>query len=385
MDARMPIPALRSLPNVLEDARGMALKRNVLSVYLATNPERVADGAHRDAYRIAVVHARHHIDLSDTASLADFDLQAARVATHIDRIVALGDPAIALFATSEEDLLVTPLPIRVPDRVVWGPRAVVTPLETALDECERVAVCLVDRHRARMLSIHLGQIDEQTHLNPINPDREPIGNGVAPTDARDDRPRQGDTLDHLVRTVHALTQELRTRPFDRLLIGGPDETRVMLQTQLTSPLRGRLTGTLSLPVFAPDADVLDAALVIAEQAEEQEELARVEALIDDLETGNVVTGQSDVFTALNDRRMHVLLLSTGLHGTGGACEVCGWIAPCPDPCPACGSDLAGEEDLRELIVSTAIAQGARVELVGSDAGALLDEHGGIGGWVRLDI
>jgi hypothetical protein len=49
---------------------------------------------------------------------------------------------------------------------------------------------------------------------------------------------------------------LRKHSFDRLLLAGPDESLAVLKRELPRPLRARLAGTISVPLFASDAEVL---------------------------------------------------------------------------------------------------------------------------------
>lgn len=382
MDTRIAVPPLASLPDALDKARAFTAGGHVLSVYLSTDPQRVTGAGHRLAFRTAVQDARDRLAASGDTSLVAYDRAVDAVDEVLDQLASLGDPALALFAHSNGDVLMTPVPIQIADQVTWSPRAAVAPLEEALDECERVVVCLVDKERARILSLFLGEITERTRIFSEVPGKQKTGDWFGLSEARYLRHHEDHVMRHMKKVVRELSRELQTHPFDRLIVGGPDEALQMFRVQLSTPLRARVAGTIRVPLFASDAEVLDAALVVAEAAERSEEVAQVRALIDDATTEHVALGEAQTLAALNAGRMHVLVVAGDLTRSGALCPDCGRIDLVAGPCPTCGATLASEPDLRELAIRAAIAQGARIEIVHGTAAELLGQQGGLGGWTR---
>ena len=382
MDTGTAVPPLASLPVALEKARSLPASGNVLSVYLSTDPQRVTGAGHRIAFRTAAQEARARLISQSEASVVAFDHAVDAVDKVLDQLASLGDPALGFFAHHGGQVLITPLPIQVADQVTWSPRAAIAPLEEALDECERVVVCLVDKERARILSLVLGEITERVRIFSEVPGKQKTGDWFALAEARYARHHEDHVVRHMKKAVRELSRELQERPFDRLIIGGPDEALQLLRGHLSTPLRARVAGTIRVPLFASDEEVLDAALVVAGEAERREEAAQVAALVDDATTDHVALGVVQTLSALNAGRMHVLVVAGDLERAAAICNACGRIAVTAGICPTCGAALEEAPDLRELAVRAAVAQGARIEIVHAAAADRLNHHGGLGGWTR---
>jgi peptide subunit release factor 1 (eRF1) len=271
-----------------------------------------------------------------------------------------------------------PLPERPATVVVWDAQPLLTPLEEVLDEHERLAVVLVDRRQARLFTIYLGAFEEQRDFASGDPGMSKVA-GIAGNHARH---YQEHILRHLRRTAHAATELLRAQPFDRLILGGPDDVPDALKDELPRPLRARFAGTLSIGLDATDEEVLDAARRVAEEVERRTEIAMVDELIAAMSTPRAVLGLRPTLDALSDQRVHHLFLASAFAATGGECPTCGRLVAGADRCPVCGAQPEPLPDLRERLVERALEQAARVELVSGEADALLMTHDGLGAWTR---
>ncbi|MCC6791455.1 MAG: hypothetical protein IT336_07225 [Thermomicrobiales bacterium] len=351
----------------------------VLSAYVDTAPVRLIGLGHVIAFRDACAGLRAQIEASDPQRIGEFDKAVGRVEPYLLE-VATGSPGLAIFDVAGE-LVVTPLPIRPLDHVAWSTRPRLAPLEEAVDDLERVAVLLLDSERSRIYTIAFGQIETRAQFADEVPGKQDTGDWFALSQKRYERHREDHVMRHVKRTVRTLMDELRERPFDRLFIGGPDEARSMLTGRLPRPLRARFAGTVNLPLFASDADVLKVALKAAEEAERRGELDAVTALINDAATAHVTMGRDATFDALHDRRVHLLVVASDLEVPGFECLTCGRLSTAFDRCPACGGETRAV-DVREATTAAAAAQDARVEVVSGEAGTLLMEHGGLAARTR---
>jgi peptide subunit release factor 1 (eRF1) len=99
-----------------------------------------------------------------------------------------------------------------------------------------------------------------------------------------------------------------------------------------------------------------------------------------------VNGVAGTLDALGSGQVHLLVVADRLTASAAECPTCGRLVADgnggADRCPACGERLRPADDLRDLAVRRAAAQGARIEVVSGEAAALLPERGGIGAWVR---
>jgi len=372
---------LVSVPQLIEAlGRTPAPEGGVLSVYLDTSPARVDGLAYLLSFQDGCRAIRAQLDASQSEA---FDA-AARRAEHFLRDGFMpGAPAVAIFAGADPDYFFAGrVRMTTPDQAAWDTRAHVGPLLAVLDELERVAVVLFDKERTRLLSIFLGEIEEVRSFEDEVPGKQATGDWFALAQTRYARHHEEHVLSHAKRTVLAIADLLRTHPFDRLLIGGPDEAVSILRGQLPRVLRRRVAGTISVEMFAPNADILKLALEAGENAERLQEANTVRDLIEGVGTGRVALGISPTLSALNNGRVHLLVLPTPSSGSVAECPECRHLGTVGESCPLCLGLLSRTGDLAELTMEIATLQGARVEQVRGEAAATLMRHGGIGALVR---
>jgi peptide subunit release factor 1 (eRF1) len=322
-------------------------------VYVETTPARIPGQAYLVAYRDRCRALRPQLAKTQRAT---FDAAVKRIERYLVDQLAPHSPGLAVFDVgASASLLVVSLPKPPVEDVTWGNSAEITPLEAMLDDTERVAVLLFDAEHTRLLTIFLGAIETQQAFKDYVPGKQATGGWFALQQSNFARHREDHLRRHAQRTVRALMDLLRTRSFDRLLIGGPDEAIAVLQRELSRPLRARFAGKLDLELFAGDHDVLLAAVQAIETVERQEEVRMVDELLESASTPRVILGFAGVRAALARGRVHLLLLA---------------------------NDFA-DASLREAIVRQALEQDAKLEVVSGAAAARLQEHGGIGAWTRF--
>jgi peptide subunit release factor 1 (eRF1) len=370
-----------SLPAMLADLvrRAPPLGR-VLSVYLDTSPERAA----RDAFLMAYIDGVKALRASVPPDDADrFEAAAAQAERYLRDEFRRGPPGVAVFASGHPGYFyAAPLPVAPVEDLAWDERAEIAPLHALLDELERLTVALVDKKRARITTLRFGAIEHRRELEDDVPGKQATGGWYSLAQARIARHHEDHVLRHIKRTVAALLEELRARPFDRLLLGGPPEAVALLRHHLPPPLKLRLAGDIHLPLFAGDEEIVRAALGAAARAEREAELAAVEGLIGARGGVRVALGLDATLAALNDRRVERMLLLNDFAHAGGHCPSCDRLVLSADRCPLCHGSVRPLDNLRESIVRTALGQGAVVEVVGGPAAERLAAEGGVGAWVR---
>ena len=351
----------------------------VLTVLLATTPDRLDDQAYLLAFRAGCQRLR--ADLPEP-ELPAFEAAVAQAEAYlVDRFVP-DQAGLALFASGRPEYFHgAALPVRPPDRIEWNERPELATIQMLLDDLERVAVLLFDKERARIFTIYQGAIESRLEFEDEVPGKQKTGGWFALAQTRYERHHQDHVLRHASRAVAALSELLRREPFDRLFLVGPDEALALLRQRLPRRLRTRLDGSLSLELFADEADVLRAALAAAERRERADELARVVALLEALASSST-QGLAATLEALADERVHLLLVSSQLAGEGRVCSQCERISIDQERCPVCGGPLGAPTSLRELVVARALDQGAQVETVSGEAAERLQAVGGIGALTR---
>jgi peptide chain release factor subunit 1 len=330
--------------------------RWVLSVYLSVDPPH-ASGAHLRRIELGsrLTEAerqlrRHGID----GPQAEEALGACR-----DRVcegfenAPLPDhavQAVAVFCENSGELraywLRRPLDFAV--AAAFRDRAAVEPLVEALPG-PRWAVVLVSRKHGRIFAgtevalVEVSDVDDEVH-------RRHAQGGWS--QARFQRGIEKEEKDHVEHVCERLFALHRSRPIDRLVVGGPAEIWPLVDAKLHPYLRERLAGHAEIDVEHSSAEqVLKQVSAVMAGEHARREREAIGHVMEGLGTGNKsVAGPDEVLAALDDRRVATLLVSKG-----------------------------STEDRFEQAVEDALAQSAEIVVVESEA---LDSLGKIAALLR---
>lgn len=219
--------------------------------------------------------------------------------------------AVAVFCEDAGELraywLRRPLDFGVAAAFREGPA--VEPLVEALPG-PRWAVALVSRRHGRIFAgtevglAEVSDVDDEVH-------RWHAQGGWS--QARFQRGIEKEEKDHVTRVCDRLFALHRSRPIDRLVVGGPAELWPLVDAKLHPYLRERLAGHAEVDVEHSSAEqVLEHVhAVMAEERARREDEA-IDRVMAGLGTGNKsVAGPDDVLAALDDRRVATLLISKG--------------------------------------------------------------------------
>ena len=323
---------------------------------------------------LKTVRATH---ASSTSVLRDLKRIEDHVRGGIDRSHVRG---IAVFSCSAHDFWrVIELPVAVRSQVVVNHTPAVRQLESVLDEYERFGILLVDKQRARMFVYELGELVDSSELFEQLPRQED-----------DDRSHLKDkSADHVAEHAHAHLRHaaavafkvLQEKGFERLILAAPDELANEVESLLHPYLKERLVARCNVRVDAPADEIRLTALRVEADVERKREAAAVARLRDAVGAqGRGVTGLDDTLRALIERRVEVLLVSSGFTSPGWRCGDCGWIARVGRKCSVCGKDMDAVDDVVEEAIEEAIAQSCEVEVCVGNAD--LDVLGQIGALLR---
>jgi len=234
-----------------------------------------------------------------------------------------------------------------------------TQLEELLDEYERYCVVVLDKEKAKVFTVFLGELVDITGVFNEFPGKHAQGGWSQ-------KRFQGHVEDHLQRhlkEVATRTYEMWQKDnYDRLIIAGSKEVLPKLEEALHNDLKKRLAGQFQTELFKSDEHFLQESLKVAEKIEREQEEKIVKELANNLGEGNkAVSGVQDVVQAVNDKKVMKLVVSEGFTQSGYYCEADGLLS-LEDNCD-CGKKLGKVDDLVDELVQQAIAQGAKVEFV----------------------
>lgn len=347
----------------------------VLSVYLDTSPAAMDKEAFLLQYRDLCKQVR----LEGRADAA-FEAAAEQAERFLLDTFVQDHQGLAVFSAEDPayfQALALPKP-PVP-ALAWDTLPHLAPVLRMLEDEERVAVLLFDSERARLFTVYLGEIEERTELFDAVARRQSTGGWFGLRQTKFARQREQQVAQHAARAVRALQDLARERPFERLIIGGPDEPVAVLKATLPRPLRARTASTLRLELFASDAQVLAAVRPVLEELERAQELQAVRDLLDAATSKLAAVGPEPAFEALSEGRAHRVFL--GDIAAAAYCPACDRLTV-QQRCPSCGAPPQPEPATAERAVRQALAQGALVEFVSGAAAQALQPHGGIAAWTR---
>jgi peptide chain release factor subunit 1 len=223
-----------------------------------------------------------------------------------------GALGLAIFACAPANLLeVIRLPHPVETRFEIARTPFVEPL--ARDgELEVWVVALVNSRDARIFVGDEGGLEEVAR---VQDDVHSWHDQGGWSQRRYQQGIQEERKDHLDHVVDALMELLRSRPFDRLIVGGPEPIDSTFAERLHPYLRERLSGHIHPDVEnSSAADVLAAAAPVFDEhrrAHEREAIERLRAGFG-REGGRAAAGREAVVDALEQRRVEVLMLEPGV-------------------------------------------------------------------------
>ena len=373
-----------TLANEIERLSKIHSPDGVLSLYVAVDPTI----AYRRDHQVATAKSALR-DLAHTVAegkRSSFERERERALDFLEHERTEESRSIAIFSSQAAGLWETiPLNVRVPAQASFRPRPRILPLAQAADEYERYCAVYVGKEDSRIFVISLGEVEESGAISDDVPGRHDKGGW---SQSRYQRHHQFHVHEHLKRTLAALEEYCGSRPFQRLIVAGPEEVTTQFLEVLPAPMGDRLIAAVPCPPTATRDEVISAvapAIRTFERTQEEALLSKISELAD--AGGHAVLGLDATLAAVADGRVHELAVADGISAVGRECLACGHLdAKRTDSCPRCGAGLASLDDVDDIIERAAekvYAQKGRVEMVFGDAGENLIARGGLGALLRF--
>jgi peptide subunit release factor 1 (eRF1) len=360
----------------------------VLSVFLNLDPAEFAEPPARASEIRSAVDglrrlARDSDGLAHDAKLAlreDVD----RVEDYLSSFSPKGAHGVVVYACGPADLFeVIRLPRPIATRAVIDDSPLIEPLAELLG-AGSWCVVLVNRQIGRMFA---GDRERLEEVDVIVDDVHGQHKQGGWSQSRYQRSVDEDVQDHLRNVAGAAFLRFKRRPFDNLLLGGPQEMIADFESKLHAYLQERLAGRVDVDVENSSADeVQRAAAPKIEEHERARERAALDRLNEGLSKGSrAAAGLEDVLEALNERRVETLLIEPGYQAAGCTCPQCGWVGPMDGgSCPADGTPVECRDSVVESAVELAMVQNADVLVArDEDHQRELRSHGQIAAVLRF--
>jgi peptide subunit release factor 1 (eRF1) len=315
--------------------------------------------------------------------------QFAACAEDVGELLRGYDPkahSLVIFARSTGPVWFRELNVPVETEVRWTRRPFLQPIVEALDEFETYAVVVADRSHSRVFTVNLGMLEKEAEIHAFGVVRHLKTSGTDHLYSQSHNQRKADEhlLSHFRRVVEVVEHVAKFKPFTRLILGGSSEAMSEIFRLLPKSLRRRVVGPTVISGNASEKEILEATIAIERRAERAQEMKKAETLVTSAAKGSkAMINLSHTLDALNKKRVRELIYSQGFAAAGGVCEACGIIFSGDGViCELCNSPLRLADDLVEVAVGTALAEGATVEQLKGEAAAMLRSVGGIGAFLR---
>ena len=231
------------------------------------------------------------------------------------------------------------------------------PLAQLLGAFPRLGIVLVDRHRARLFDLRLGELTERMDFfHPLT--RRGRGDGFGGYDAGHAERRVADDALHHFKFIaefikEGLGKEKDKSMFDMWILGCQDTHWSQFESQLHSYAKQKLLGRFTAEVaHISNEEIRSHAEKIFADAQQRrcQEVVR-ETLNQAHHQARGVTGLRRVLHALELGEVQTLLIGQNFHAQAVGCSGCGHLdAHVVHLCPVCGRETREVVDVAEAIL-----------------------------------
>ncbi len=227
------------------------------------------------------------------------------------------------------------------------------PIAHLLGAFPLLGVVLVDRHRARIFDLRLGELTEREDLfHPLS--RRGRSDGFAGYDGGHAQRRvEDEARQHFKNVAEALKALLEKGIFKKWILACQDAQLSLLEPQLHSYVKQALLGRFHADVGHISKEQIRAhAQQILEQWQNDRRRELVEQVLEQARSnGRGVTGLRRVLHSLELGEVQTLLLGENLQGHAVECPGCGHIdAHLVSSCPVCARSTQEVVDVGEAIL-----------------------------------
>ena len=243
------------------------------------------------------------------------------------------------------------------------------PLAQLLGSFPNLGIALVDRHRARLFDLRLGELSERMDFFHPLPHRG-RGDGFGGYDGGHAERRVADEARQHFKTVADFLKEaLEKGMFEKWILGCQETHWPLVEAQLHPYALQRLLGRFPAEVAYERTDEIRAQ---AERIfEEWQEKRRHELVLEAIEQARAnargATGLRRVLQSLEVGEVQTLLLGENYHAQAVECAGCGHLdAHLVNSCPVCGRETRQVVDVAEAILPWIIRRNIELFYVKDD-------------------
>jgi peptide chain release factor subunit 1 len=270
--------------------------------------------------------------------------------------------SFAIFSCSADEFWqVIPMSLPVMSQVHFKQSPVLSPIATFLSHTKPTAILLTNQQQARIFTMEGGEVREWTDFESWVPTRSANGGWSQNRYQRRNDVWAKHHIDHATELTLRLLQHY---PFDWLVLGVDVAHQNELQNSLHPYLKDRMIGYINVRLDAPAPEIIEAAEALREETESK----HIDTLIGQVQEfagagGRGSIGLKDTLRAVNEQKVHILMVQDGFAAAGAECPNCGLLMPSDKAtCEACNEATVPVANVVDSAVQKAFELGSTVEV-----------------------
>ncbi|MCL4377105.1 MAG: hypothetical protein M1409_01795 [Actinobacteria bacterium] len=362
----------------------------VISIYLPVDNVKLSKQDYITQLNSLIVQSRENIDKNENLdknqkkSLVELFEKIKKYVAEDFR--AGSAKTLLLFAGEKGFWKEIELPVSLKPRLIIDPKPHSQVLRTLLKNYKRYGILLIDREKAQIYLMYLGEIKEYlaAFISDV-PARVNYRSQLAFKE-KNILSRIEEKLHHFFKLANDKTFELfREGKFDNLIIAGRKEILPQFSNYLHSYLQNKLIGEIQAEPDSPITAIREKAQKIISEFENKSKNEIADKLIDEYShNGLGVLGIEPTIKVLLLEQIKTLVYDIDYITEGYVCDCCRYITLNPEEgCPYCSSKLTYYNDITDVIIEDALNQDCEViDLVGNEK---LLKAGSIGAVLRYKL
>ncbi|GAG65788.1 unnamed protein product, partial [marine sediment metagenome] len=271
-------------------------------------------------------------------------------------------------------------------KIIIDPKPYTQSIRSLLNNSKKYGVLLIDREKAQIYSIYLGEINE--YLAAFISDVPSKVNFKSQAVLRERKlyGRLEEKLHHFFKLVNDRTMELfKEKKFDYLILAGRKEIIPNFLNYLHSYLRSRHIGNIDAEPDSNISLISNKAQKVIDEFEAKTKNDLIDRLIDEYNpNGMGVLGIDGTIKSLLIEKIRILIYDRQFTREGYICDSCRYLTvEHKDKCPYCGGKLVFYNDIVDEIVEDALNRGC--EIVDTEGNEKLIKAGSIGAVLRYKL
>jgi hypothetical protein len=307
-----------------------------------------------------------------------FEAECQRVLEFLRSYVPKGK-SLVIFSDSSNDLLwYRDLQVEFANEGRWSEKPWLRPLLEVVEDSDRFGVVLVDKQRARVLTVDASGMEQQAEVLSDVPNKHvTTGTDHIWSQTQMERDHTKHVHWHVKRVVDELAAVIDRTKISQVVVGGPVEATSAFINELPKRLEQMVIGTISVPLDVNYERLVAELRAVQEETENEDEANLVDSMITAAMKGDrAVLGITETLRAIQEQRVYRMVVARGYRMEGKECDSCRvLVVGGEDNCSFCGGQLRPAPDLINRASHRVLEQAGKVMQV---AGAAADKLAGIG-------